>query len=158
MPSWMLYSLLAVLSWGIIGLFQKIGASRISEASLLAWLLVGLLLLMPWLLVKTDLRPVGFQNALIGFLAGTTNGLGLWFLFAAFKNGAKASVAVPLTALNPLLTIVFAFLFLAERLTVLQCVGVVLALISGAMISYEKNSQVKTPIKTEDGGNANRLN
>jgi bacterial/archaeal transporter family protein len=158
MPSWMIYSLLAVLSWGIIGLFQKMGASRISEASLLAWLLVGLLLLMPLILVTTDLRTVGLQDALVGFLAGTTNGLGLLFLFIAFKNGAKASVAVPLTAMYPLLTIVFAFLFLAERLNALQCVGVVLALISGAMISYEKNAQVKTPIKTGDGGDANRLN
>ena len=152
MPSWVLYSLLAVLCWGVIGLFQKIGASRISEASLLAWLLVGLLLLIPWLLAKTDLQSVGFRNAVIGFLAGTTNGLGLWFLFLAFKNGAKASVAVPLTALNPLLTIVFAFLFLAERLNALQWLGVVLALISGAMLSYEKSAQVKTPIKSEDEG------
>jgi len=109
-------------------------------------------MLMPWLLVTTDLRQVGFQNAYIGFLAGTTNGLGLWFLFMAFKNGAKASVAVPLTALNPLLTIVFAFLFLAERLNLLQWVGVVLALISGAMISYENNAQVKTPTKAENEG------
>jgi len=77
------------------------------------------------------------RDAIIGTLAGITNGLGAWFLFASLENGAKASVAIPLTALNPLLTILLAMIFLSERLTALQWVGIIIAIIAGAMISYE---------------------
>jgi drug/metabolite transporter (DMT)-like permease len=66
--------------------------------------------------------------------------LAAWFLFAAFEKGAKASVAIPLTALYPLVTIGLAFVFLSERLTSLEWVGVLLALGGAAMLSYEKQA------------------
>jgi transporter family protein len=75
---------------------------------------------------------------LLGVIAGTINGLGTWFLFAAFEQGAKASLAIPLTALYPLVTLGLAFIFLSERLTLTEWVGVLLALSGGAMLSYEK--------------------
>jgi bacterial/archaeal transporter family protein len=77
------------------------------------------------------------RDTVIGTLAGITNGLGAWCLFASLESGAKASVAIPLTALNPLLTILLAMIFLSERLTTLQWVGITIAIIAGAMISYE---------------------
>jgi uncharacterized membrane protein len=137
MKQWILNSLLAVVMWGVVGLFQKIGANRVSEASLLVWLMIGLVLLLPWLLASTDLQDLTFVDALIGSLAGTTNGFGLWFLFLSFRSGAKASVAIPLTALNPLLTVLLAVVFLNERLTGLQYLGVALALVSGVLLSCE---------------------
>ena len=63
--------------------------------------------------------------------------MGAWFLFASLEKGANASVAIPLTALYPLVTVLLATAFLAETLTGLQWVGVLLALLSGAMLSYE---------------------
>jgi transporter family protein len=77
------------------------------------------------------------MTLLIGVLGGFTNGLGAWYLFASLEAGAKASIAIPLTALNPLLTIILAFSFLGERLTPVQWVGIAAALIAGVMISYE---------------------
>jgi len=140
MTHWILNSLLAVVMWGVVGLFQKIGANRISEGSLLVWLTTGLILLMPWLLATTDLRGLTFVSVLIAWLAGTTNGLGLWFLFLSFKSGAKASVAIPLTALSPLLTVLLAVALLKERLTPLQYLGVALALVSGVLLSCESKN------------------
>jgi transporter family protein len=133
----MFYSLLVIVLWGIVGLFQKLGTNRVSADSLLIWLMAGYVLLLPWLLATTSLSTLRGRDILIGTLAGITNGLGAWFLFASLESGAKASVAVPLTALNPLLTILLAMVFLAERLTPLQWVGIALAIIAGAMISYE---------------------
>ena len=137
MKHWVVPSLLAVVMWGVVGLFQKIGANRVSEASLLVWLMLGSVLLLPWLLATTDLQDLNFADVLVAWLAGTTNGLGLWFLFLSFRSGAKASVAIPLTALNPLLTVLLAVAFLKERLTVLQYLGVALALVSGVLLSWE---------------------
>lgn len=137
MADWVYYSLLAILFWGIVGLFQKLGASRISADSLLVWLMAGYILMLPYLLATEDIFALSSRDIFIGVLGGITNGLGSWCLFAALENGAKASVAIPLTALYPLLTILLAFAFLAERLTLLQWIGILFAIGAGVLISYE---------------------
>jgi uncharacterized membrane protein len=58
-------------------------------------------------------------------------------VFACLEKGAKASVAIPLTALYPLCTVALATAFLNERPTVLQWIGIALAVAAGAMLSYE---------------------
>ena len=137
MPEWMHYSLLAIVLWGIVGLLQKLGTNRISAPSLLIWLTVGFVVLLPLFMREANLWDMGKRGVLVGIVAGVLNGMGSWFLFASLEKGAKASVAVPLTALYPLVTVVLATVFLAETLTGLQWVGVLLALLSGAMLSYE---------------------
>jgi uncharacterized membrane protein len=64
-------------------------------------------------------------------------GLGNWALFVSLEKGAKAAVAIPLTVLYPLLTVVLATVFLSERLTLQEWLGIALALAGGAMLSYE---------------------
>ncbi|MCI0626185.1 MAG: DMT family transporter [Acidobacteria bacterium] len=121
----------------MVGLLQKLGTNRISARSLLVWLTVGFLLILPWFLRGANLFSLGTREVFIGILAGVINGMGSWFLFASLEAGAKASVAIPLTALYPLVTILFATLFLAETLSSMQWVGIVLALAGGVMLSYE---------------------
>jgi bacterial/archaeal transporter family protein len=145
MPVWLYYSLLVIALWGIVGLLQKLGTNRLSANSLLIWLMVGYVLLIPWLLSTTRLSDLTPRDTVIGTLAGITNGLGAWYLFASLESGAKASVAIPLTALNPLLTILLAMIFLSERLTALQWVGIIIAIIAGAMISYETTETGNSP-------------
>jgi uncharacterized membrane protein len=137
MPAWVFWSSIVIVLWGVVGLFQKLGSNRISSQSLLIWLTAGYLLLMPWLLWTTRLDGLSRRDVLIGVLGGLTNGLGAWFLFRSLEAGAKASVAVPLTALNPLVTIALAVTVLAERLSPVQWGGVLLAIVAGMMISYE---------------------
>ena len=145
MSAWLGYSLLVIVLWGIVGLLQKLGTNRVSANSLLIWLMVGYVLLIPWLLSTTRLSDLTPRDTVIGTLAGITNGLGAWYLFASLESGAKASVAIPLTALNPLLTILLAMIFLSERLTALQWVGIIIAIIAGAMISYETTEAGNSP-------------
>lgn len=137
MPAWVFWSSIVIVLWGVVGVFQKLGSNRISSQSLLIWLTAGYLLLMPWLLWTTRLDGLSRRDVLIGVLGGLTNGLGAWFLFRSLEAGAKASVAVPLTALNPLVTIALAVTVLAERLSPVQWGGVLLAIVAGMMISYE---------------------
>jgi uncharacterized membrane protein len=137
MPAWVFWSSIVIVLWGVVGVFQKLGSNRISSQSLLIWLTAGYLLLMPWLLWTTRLDGLSRRDVLIGVLGGLTNGLGAWFLFRSLEAGAKASVAVPLTALNPLVTIALAVTLLAERLSPVQWAGVLLAIVAGMMISYE---------------------
>jgi bacterial/archaeal transporter family protein len=137
MTDWVYFSLLAIVLWGVVGLLQKLGTNRISARSLLVWLTVGFLVILPWFLRGANLFSLGRREALIGILGGITNGMGSWFLFASLEAGAKASIAIPLTALYPLVTILFATLFLAETLTSMQWLGILLALVAGVMLSYE---------------------
>jgi transporter family protein len=131
------FSLLAIVLWGTVGLLQKLGTNRISAPSLLVWVTVGFVILLPFFMREPNLWVMSKRGVFIGTLAGVLNGMGAWFLFASLETGAKASVAVPLTALYPLVTVLLATVFLAETLTGLQWVGVLLALLSGAMLSYE---------------------
>jgi uncharacterized membrane protein len=138
MATWLLLALLAAFLWGIVGVLQKLGSTRLDAASLLVWVTAGYILALPCFWWGAQLPTLSPRALLLGAAAGTINGLGTWFLFAAFEKGAKASVAIPLTALYPLVTLGLAFLFLSERLTLLEWVGVLLALSGGAMLSYEK--------------------
>jgi transporter family protein len=137
LADWMVYSCIAIVLWGVVGLFQKLGTNRVSARSLLVWLMVGFLVLLPWFLRQTSFRSLRWQDYGVGILGGFANGLGSWFLFASLEDGAKASVAIPLTALYPLITVLLAELLLGETLTSLQWAGIGLALLGGAMLSYE---------------------
>jgi bacterial/archaeal transporter family protein len=137
MNTWVFYACVATLCWGVVGLLQKLGTNRISSRSLLVWLVVGFAAMLPLLWRDGAITGLGWRVSLIGLLGGAANGLGSWALFEALEQGAKASVAVPLTALYPLVTIVLARIFLAETLTFRQWVGIALAVAGGVMLSYE---------------------
>ena len=137
MDTWVFYACVATLCWGAVGLLQKLGTNRVSSRSLLIWLVVGFAAMLPALWRNGDITGLGWRVLLIGLLGGVANGLGSWALFEALERGAKASVAVPLTALYPLVTIVLARIFLAETLTFRQWAGIALAVAGGAMLSYE---------------------
>jgi transporter family protein len=140
MDNWVLYACAATLCWGVVGLLQKLGTNRVSARSLLVWLIVGFAALLPLLWRDGSITGLGWRVLLVGLLGGAANGLGSWALFEALERGAKASVAVPLTALYPLVTIVLARIFLAETLTFRQWIGIALAVAGGTMLSYETES------------------
>jgi len=137
MTSWVFYAFIAVLCWGVVGLLQKLGTNRISSRSLLIWLIVGFAALLPIIWSGNSLSSLSWRVITVGLLGGAANGFGSWALFESLEKGAKASVAVPLTALYPLVTIILARTFLAETLTLRQWIGIALAIAGGALLSYE---------------------
>lgn len=134
--SWFLYSLITVACWGAVGLLQKLGTNRISSRSVLIWVVVGFLFLVPFL-QPSQLWPLSEYLLFLGVLSGFLNGLGSWFLFLSLESGAKASVAVPLTGLFPVITALLGVSILDERPTPLEWVGVICALLGGILLSSE---------------------
>ena len=134
---WMVYASIAIVMWGLNGLFMKLGTNRASASSMVIWVTVGFVLLLPVLWAEAGLAGLTARVILLGLLGGGVNGLGNWAVFACLEKGAKASVAIPLTALYPLCTIALATVFLHERPSLLQWLGIGLALAGGAMLSYE---------------------
>jgi bacterial/archaeal transporter family protein len=134
---WMAYAGFAIALWGVNGLFMKLGTNCVSARSMVIWVTAGFLIFLPFVWWFTSLSGLSATIITVGLLGGLVNGLGNWAVFASLEKGAKASVAIPLTALYPLFTVMLATAFLRERPTALQWLGIALAVAGGAMLSYE---------------------
>jgi transporter family protein len=138
--NWWALAGIAIIAWGAVGYLQKISASLLHPSALLFWVVIGLLLgsvtLLAWL---PTTRPTLTGTVIaLGIVAGLANAVGSWCLFRALDRGAPASLAVPLTALYPLVTIALALLFLHEVMSGRQVAGALLAILGGALLSYER--------------------
>ncbi len=138
--SWLALAGIAIMAWGAVGFLQKISATLLHPSVLLLWVIVGLLLgsvaLLAWL---PAVRPTMSASILIlGLACGLTNAVGSWCLFKALDRGAPASLAIPLTALYPLMTVALAVGFLHEATSPRQWAGIVLAILGGALLSFER--------------------
>ena len=125
---WMLYTILALTCFGVVGFLQKISTDRVSAESALVWLIVGFMLLLPFIYTGPSLFHYSKHSIAFVVAGGLLNALGSWALLAAMKNGGKAAIVVPMTAVYPLLVCLMAPLLLNEHLTVTQGAGVTLAL------------------------------
>jgi transporter family protein len=135
--TWLSYALLSLALYGIVGLLQKLTTNRVSADAALFWYSLGYLLLFPWFLSAAEFAGAAAGVVLLGLLVGFTARSGEYFLFNSLASGGKASVAVPLTSTYPLLTLLLATVFLAERLTPRQWTGIALAVAAGVLMSLE---------------------
>lgn len=138
MGEWLLFSLIALVFWGITGNTQKLSTRHISaQLSFLgfaaAFVPIAVLIaaIFP---VETSLSR---EVLALGILGGVLNSLGALTAFAAFEAGAKSSVAVPIMYLYPLLTVLLARLFLNEQITASHWAGIVLAPVAAWLLSRE---------------------
>jgi transporter family protein len=134
-PPWLWYSGVTLVAWGVVGLLQKLSTNYISAESSLIWLVVGFLLLQPFLNPGMIVIHYSSWNLIWALLSGVLNALGAWALFAALKSGGKASIVAPLTALYPLIVIMFVPFVLHESITKLQSLGVVCALVAVVLLA-----------------------
>jgi transporter family protein len=134
---WFWFAAITLVSWGVVGLLQKLSTNYISAESSLIWLVVGFLLLEPLLYPGKALFHYSGWNLTWALLSGILNALGAWALFAAMKSGGNASIVAPVTALYPLVVIVLVPFVLHESITLLQVVGIVCALIAVVLLSTE---------------------
>jgi|ERR1700739_1014594 len=132
---WFWFAVVTILSWGVVGLLQKLSTNFISAESSLIWLGVGFLLLEPFVYPGRTVFSYSAWNLSFALLSGVLNALGAWALFAALKSGGKASIVSPITALYPVVVIALATFILHESIRPLQVVGVACALIAVVFLS-----------------------
>jgi transporter family protein len=121
---WLLFTILALLCFGVVGLLQKLSTDLISAEAALVWLIVGFLILQPFLYPGQSLFTYSIRSIAYVFLGGLLNALGSWAILAAMKSGGKASVVVPFTAVYPMVVCVVAPLLLHEHITMMQTLGI----------------------------------
>ena len=132
---WFWPVVVVLITWGVVGLLQKLSTNYISAESSLIWLVAGYLLLVPFFYPGKGVFTYSGWNITWALLSGALNSLGAWALFAALKNGGKASIVAPLTALYPLVVIVVAPFVLHESITRLQVGGIACTLIAVVCLS-----------------------
>lgn len=140
---WTLLSLLAIAAFGAVGLLQKLNTALMGPSAILFWVIIGLcagsLPLLAWL-DASPMHGAGNLAIMLGLACGATNALGSWLLFRSLRHGAPASIAIPLTALYPLVTIALALSLLGESLTARQWAGALLAVAGGALMSLDRHA------------------
>ena len=121
---WLLFTLLALFCFGVVGLLQKLSTDLVSAESAYIWLIVGFLVLEPFLYPGKVLFQYSTRNIAFILLAGVLNAIGSWAVLAAMKSGGKASVVVPFTAVYPMVVCVIAPFVLNEHITMMQGIGI----------------------------------
>ncbi|HMI52124.1 MAG TPA: DMT family transporter [Candidatus Saccharimonadales bacterium] len=121
---WLIYTILALICFGLGGLLQKLSTDRVSAESALVWLVVGFLVLQPLVYPGKSALQYSTKSIVFVLVAGVLNALGSWAVLAAMKSGGKASIVVPLTAVYPMVVCVLSPLLLHEHITALQGLGI----------------------------------
>lgn len=133
---WLWYSLLCVLLWGPYTIVSKLGSREIPAATMqflftLGALPVGLMLLaVRRFKLEKDAKGI-FHATFTGILSGI-GGMGL---FAAYGSGANTAVITTASSLYPVVTVVLALVFLRERLTWVQVLGLCFATVAFVLFS-----------------------
>ncbi|UHA75552.1 EamA family transporter [Paenibacillus sp. 481] len=131
MASWLLFALLSAVMAALVSIFGKIGLEGVDantataiRAVIMAAFLVGVVL------VEGKATQIGEVLAnrkalLFIVLSGLAGALSWLFYFMAIKMGEVSKVA-PIDKLSVVLAVLFALLFLGEKLSLLGGIGVVL--------------------------------
>jgi drug/metabolite transporter (DMT)-like permease len=136
---WLLLALGTMLSYGIGQVLQKIGTTGSGPATmvLLTAVIYGSIWGAWYLLLRDDFDPTSYSIALavIGAALGI---IGTVFFLEALSR-ANVSLVGTLVAAYPCVTVVAAFLLLAERLTAVQYAGVGLIIIGVVALSLRQS-------------------
>ena len=133
--TWLTWSLLSAVFAAATAILAKIGIEGV-DANLATAVRTSVVVLFTWLLAYVTRQPGGFQalsgrTALFLTLSGLATGLSWLCYFHALQIGPASKVA-PIDKLSVALVILFAALFLGERLTWAKGVGGLL-IVAGAI-------------------------
>ena len=124
--------------WGLWAFFPKLALRCLDPKTafifeVLGGVITGLFVV---LILRPQLGGAEVRGIIPALLTGVTGWLGMLFFLYAIREG-KVSIVTPLTALDPVVTLVLAMIFLKERINLVQLAGIILALVSVVLISYK---------------------
>jgi len=140
---WMLYTLLALLIFGITFITQKGATYFISDELSTVAFAVGFVLLDIFLLLteRSLSWNIGAKAGWVSVFIGILMGAGSLTLFAAYRHG-KASIVTPFSQLFPIITVLVAVPLYHESIDLLRGIGIVAALGAGLMLSIERTDSL----------------
>jgi drug/metabolite transporter (DMT)-like permease len=137
---WLVYTILASLSWGFWGVMTKFVSADISPFVNHFLFSAGMLFTLPFILRGCRISELNWKGILWGIGGGILAVIGNVSVYQSFSIGGQASVVIPLTNLYPMGTILVALLVFKEKLHWLNGIGILIVL--PAIIMLSGQSQV----------------
>jgi transporter family protein len=121
------YPLIAVTTWGLWAFLPKIATRYISPASAMIYeVLAGILMAVIVLRVSKPEISVKQRGSIYAFINGVIGYVGVLFYIYAI-SGQDAILIAPLSGTFPVVTLVLGAVFLKERFSIPNYVGILLA-------------------------------
>ena len=134
--AWLIYALLSALFASLTSILGKFGVENI-ESNLGTAIRTIVVLIMAWILVfatkkQRDIRKIDKMSLIFIVLSGIATGASWLYYYRALQEGL-ASVVVPIDKLSILVTILFAYIFLKEKLSKKSILGLIL-IVTGTLL------------------------
>jgi bacterial/archaeal transporter family protein len=134
---WLLYSLGAVVCWGLWGFLGKLAGRTLETSQLLLLSYAGIAAVFVVVVaVSGTAAGAGWRtgDGIYAIVSGLLCGLGFLFFYLALNTGEVSRVVV-LTSVYPLVTVALAVLLLHEDWSVQYSVGTLFALVGAVLLS-----------------------
>lgn len=138
---WLVFALLSAMFASLVAIFAKIGLQEMDAnvaTTIRAFIMFVFLMVVIFIQGKLRLIPDFFNSRVAFFiiLSGIVGALSWLFYFMAIKQG-KVSSVVGIDRLSVVFALVFAFVFLNEKITLKGTIGIVLIALGAILIALE---------------------
>ena len=142
--TWFLFAIAGYFSNAVVGVIDKflLGQRLITKPPVYTFY-IGVLSIFALVLAPFGLAWPGLSQFLIALLAGGLFLLGLLYLFEALDIGSASRVLPAIGGLTPILVLTLSFVFLDERLSLLQLIAFLLLVFGGILILFKKEQKEK---------------
>jgi transporter family protein len=134
---WQFYAVLTWVVWGFWGYLPKRALASLDPRSVLVLEGLGGVLVALTILVFSGGRVAVDRSGMLAAVATGVCGLGGAYFFLLALQRGKASVIVPFTSLYPLVTLALSVLFLRERPSPANLLGIALAVAAVILLSRD---------------------
>jgi len=136
---WLFYALTTVILWGIWGAFTEIPEKNGFPGTLI-FVVWAITMIFPaiFILKKVNWKvDYDLKSIFYGMLIGLLGAGGQLILFTGAIQNGPAYLIFPIISLSPVITILLSMIFLGESASKRAWAGIILALISIPMLSYQ---------------------
>ena len=135
--AWLIYALLSALFASLTSILGKVGIENV-ESNLGTAIRTIVVLVMAWIIVfaakkQRDIKKIDKRSLIFLILSGVATGAS-WLCYYKALQGGLASIVVPIDKLSILVTVLFAYIFLKEKLSKKSLLGLILIIVGTLLL------------------------
>lgn len=135
--AWLIYALLSALFASLTSILGKVGIENV-ESNLGTAIRTIVVLVIAWIIVfatkkQRDIKKIDKRSLIFLILSGVATGASWLCYYKALQDGL-ASIVVPIDKLSILVTVLFAYIFLKEKLSKKSLLGLILIVVGTLLL------------------------
>lgn len=135
--AWLIYALLSALFASLTSILGKVGIENV-ESNLGTAIRTIVVLVMAWIIVfatkkQRDIKKIDKRSLIFLILSGVATGASWLCYYKALQDGL-ASIVVPIDKLSILVTVLFSYIFLKEKLSKKSLLGLILIIVGTLLL------------------------